>query len=85
MVNNSDGRFDDRVFDKTVRVMICTAADYAVSPAFVPYAPTNRELYEMILALQSGRSVQSSASLMQAGRIDAELTDAGTGEEEEER
>ena len=43
---------------------------------YVPYAPTNRELYEMILALQSGRSVQSSAaSLMQAGRLDAELTD----------
>lgn len=50
---------------------------------YVPYAPTNRELYEMILALQSGRSVQSAASLMQAGRIDAELTDAGTGEEED--
>lgn len=31
-------------------------------------------------------SAQSApASLMQAGRIDAELTDAGTGEEEEER
>lgn len=43
---------------------------------FVPYAPTNRELYEMILALQSGVSAQSAASLMQAGRIDAELTDA---------
>lgn len=26
---------------------------------YVPYAPTNRELYEMILALQSGGSVQS--------------------------
>ena len=44
---------------------------------YVPYAPTNRELYEMILALQSGVSAQSSAaSLMQAGRLDAELTDA---------
>lgn len=58
---------------------------------FAPYAPTNRELYEMILALQSGRSLQSApASLMQAGRIDTELTgaendEAGTGEEEEER
>lgn len=58
---------------------------------FAQYAPTNRELYEMILALQSSRSVQSSAaSLMQAGRIDAELTgaengEAETGEEEEER
>ena len=28
-------------------------ADYAVSTAFAPYAPTNRELYEMILAMQS--------------------------------
>lgn len=44
---------------------------------YVPYAPTNRELYEMILALQSGASAQSAASLMQAGRLDAaELTDA---------
>lgn len=52
---------------------------------FQPYAPTNRELYEMILALQNGRSVQSSAaSLMQAGRIDAEMTDAETDESEEE-
>lgn len=44
---------------------------------YVPYAPTNRELYEMILALQSGRSLQSvsPASLMQAGRIDADLMD----------
>lgn len=30
---------------------------------FQPYAPTNRELYEMILALQSGRSTQSVNSL----------------------
>lgn len=47
--------------------------------AYAQYAPTNRELYEMILALQSGVSAQpSAASLMQAGRIDAaELTDAG--------
>ena len=44
---------------------------------FAPYAPTNRELYEMILALHSGVSAQSSAaSLMQSGRLDpAELTD----------
>ena len=40
---------------------------------FQPYAPTNRELYEMILALQSGASAQSAASLMQSGRVDAEL------------
>ena len=34
--------------------MLCTGADYAVSPEFVPYTPTTRELYEMILALQNG-------------------------------
>lgn len=62
-------------FDVDVDIMVCTAADYDISSQFVPYAPTNRELYEMILALQSGRSVQSAASLMQAGRIDAELMD----------
>lgn len=34
---------------------------------FVPYAPTNRELYEMILAMQSGgASTQSTAALMSA-------------------
>lgn len=31
---------------------------------FTPYAPTNRELYEMILALQSGAAVQSVQSPM---------------------
>ena len=34
--------------------MICTKADWDVSQKFVPYAPSNRELYEMILALQTG-------------------------------
>lgn len=34
--------------------MICTADDYQISPAYAPYAPTNRELYEMIQALQNG-------------------------------
>lgn len=82
-------------FDADVDIMVCTAADYDISSQFVPYAPTNRELYEMILALQAGGSAQSAASLMQAGRIDAELTDAwridaaeptnaGTDESEEE-
>lgn len=41
-------------FDVDVDIMVCIAADYAISSQFVPYAPTNRELYEMILALQSG-------------------------------
>lgn len=36
--------------------MICTTEDYAISPEFVPYAPSNRELYEMILALQNAQN-----------------------------
>jgi hypothetical protein len=35
--------------------MICTAEDWAVSHKIVPHAPTNRELYEMILALQNAQ------------------------------
>ncbi len=38
----------------TFKPMICTPEEWAVSQEFVPYAPTNRELYEMILSLQSG-------------------------------
>ena len=34
--------------------MLCTAEDYAISDAFVPYTPTLRELYEMIQELQTG-------------------------------
>lgn len=37
----------------TFKPMLCTRADYAISPEFVPYTPTMRELYEMILALQN--------------------------------
>lgn len=33
--------------------MICTLENYVISPGYTPYAPSNRELYEMILALQS--------------------------------
>lgn len=38
----------------TFKPMLCTAEDYAISPEFVPYTPTMRELYEMILAMQNG-------------------------------
>ena len=34
--------------------MICPKALFAASPDFAQYAPTNRELYEMILAMQNG-------------------------------
>lgn len=33
--------------------MICTLENYVISSEYVPYAPSNRELYEMILALQN--------------------------------
>ena len=38
-------------FDYQFRLLICKAEDYAASDAFVPYTPTLRALYEMILAL----------------------------------
>lgn len=41
-------------FDVDVDIMLCTAEDYAISPEFVPYTPTMRELYEIILAMQNG-------------------------------
>lgn len=34
--------------------MICTASDYAISPAFVPYRPSWQKMWEMIQALQNG-------------------------------
>ena len=36
----------------TFRPMICTVADWNISHEYVPYCPTNAELYAMILALQ---------------------------------
>lgn len=38
---------------ETLYPMICTAEDYAVSPDFVPYAPTLAELYQMVKVLQN--------------------------------
>lgn len=40
--------------NEDVNGMICISEDYAISPEFVPYTPTMRELYEMILAMQNG-------------------------------
>jgi hypothetical protein len=37
----------------TIYPMICTAADYAVSPKYVPYRPSWQEMWEMIQALQN--------------------------------
>lgn len=43
---------DGITIDETFSPMISTAADFEISSAYAQYAPTNRELYEMILALQ---------------------------------
>jgi len=49
-----ENREAGQVFDNVVlKIMLCTAEDYENSPEFVPYIPTNHELYEMILALQN--------------------------------
>ena len=33
--------------------MVCTSAAYAITPAFVPYVPSNAELYAMIQSLEA--------------------------------
>lgn len=42
------------VSDLIFKPMICKQSTFDMSQTYQPYAPTNRELYEMILALQSG-------------------------------
>lgn len=38
--------FNQSNINYVIKPMICTAVDWAISQKFVPYAPTNRELYE---------------------------------------
>lgn len=59
--NSTGGRLaritvkDGTVVDNlTVYPMVCFTEIYQASSAFVPYAPSNYELYKMILALQNG-------------------------------
>lgn len=49
-VRMSTGRTANNVL---VKPMICTKDMWDISQEYVPFTPTNRELYEMILALQS--------------------------------
>ncbi len=46
--------------------MICTASDWAVSQKFVPYAPTNRELYEEKIGIEevfgSGTKIEANTN-----------------------
>lgn len=39
---------------KVIKPMICAPELWAMDPSYQQYAPTNRQLYEMILALQTG-------------------------------
>lgn len=38
----------------TFKPMLCTVADYKISPAYVPHRPSWQEMYDMIKALQNG-------------------------------
>lgn len=42
--------------------MVCAESEWAISQKYVPYCPTMPELYQMILALQSGGASLQSAS-----------------------
>jgi hypothetical protein len=42
------------VVSAKINLMLCTVADYTISPAIVPYRPSWQEMWEMIQALQSG-------------------------------
>lgn len=60
--------FTGETINATIRIMIRPAE--IADDSYVPYAPTNAELYEMIQALQSGRSLQSTAPTMIAESLD---------------
>lgn len=58
--------------------MLCTAEDYAISPEFVPYAPSNRELYEEKISLDGafglGTTIAESADLNELTSIGSYYT-----------
>lgn len=57
----------------TIRPMIRRAE--IADDTFIPYAPTNRELYEMILAMQAGTLTASRTAELSALRDAADSTD----------
>ena len=69
--------FNQSNINYVIKPMICTKAVWYISQKYVPYAPTNRELYAMIQALQNG--TRSAPALAKA---DPEETEPETGEEE---
>lgn len=63
----------------TIRPMIRRAE--IADDTFIPYAPTNRELYEMILALQSGTASVNRSALASSALESASLMNADEDEE----
>lgn len=61
----------------TFNLMICTAADWAISQKFVPYRPSWQEMYDMILALQNGTRSVPALAMSAEPEVEPE-----TGEEE---
>lgn len=47
------------VNNESVNGMICAAEDYAISPEFVPYAPSNRELYENQVEIEDAQELKT--------------------------
>lgn len=57
-----------KVTDGTVvKPMLCTAEGYAISPEFVPYAPTNRELYDVVQAKITKSEVYNRGTAISTG------------------
>lgn len=71
----------------TMKPMICTKTEWAISHAFVPYCPSMQEMYQMILALQNGtRSAPALSTSAEPEEVRTEPeTEPETGEEGEQR
>ena len=80
-----DGNFTFNNF--TFMPMVCTKVAWAVSQKFVPYCPTMQEMYQMILALQSGGNRSLSLRTTETPVAEAEPeekeveTDAGNSDQ----
>lgn len=55
--------------------MICTKAQWDISQQYVQYRPSYQELYEMVLALQGGNSLQSLTTPVETTEIPEERSD----------
>ncbi len=67
-VNNSSTQVNTSL--TVSNVMLCTKAEWDISQSYKPYAPSNRELYEMILAISPSASLQSFSPTAQLTDIE---------------